>query len=255
MAGPNRPGGDRPKRHRSDDRKSKGRRPPGDRGAERPSPRGRITAVTSGQLPRWLKEEVQRSTPKERREPALLHISKGMQQFADERYKAAAVELRRAKELSSRAPTIRELLGLSAYRSQQWEEALRELRTYRRITGDLTHTPVELDCLRALGKDDGVEKTWRLIQDGDVRTDTQHEARVVYASYLLDKNRPRDAWAVIKPGRLVASPSEGELRRWFVAARVALAAGDKDAARKLLTALEKQETDFEGVEELREQLA
>jgi uncharacterized protein HemY len=178
-----------------------------------------------------------------------------MQQFADERYKAAAVELRRAKELSSRAPTIRELLGLSAYRSQQWEEALRELRTYRRITGDLTHTPVELDCLRALGKDDGVEKTWRLIQDGDVRTDTQHEARVVYASYLLDKNRPRDAWAVIKPGRLVASPSEGELRRWFVAARVALAAGDKDAARKLLTALEKQETDFEGVEELREQLA
>jgi hypothetical protein len=78
---------------------------------------------------------------------------------------------------------------------------------------------------------------------------------VVYASFLLDQNRPRDAWAVIKPGRLVASPTQGELRRWFVAARVALAAGDKEAARRLVTALDEQEPDFEGVDELRNALS
>lgn len=219
-----------------------------------PAKRGKITSVPSGQLPRWLREEVLRSTPKERREAALAHLARGMQQFADERYQAAATELRKAKELSSRAPTIRELLGLAAYRSGQWEEALREVRTYRRITGDLTHTPVELDCLRALGRHDGIVKTWDLIQEGDVRPETQHEARVVYASYLLDQGQPRDAWAVIRPSRLVANPSPPETRRWFVAARVALAAGDKEAASKILGALERHEIDFEGVEELRQQL-
>ena len=89
----------------------------------------------------------------------------------------------------------------------------------------------------------------------DISATINHEARVVYASFLLDQNRPLDAWPVIKPGRLVASPSPGELRRWYVAARVALEAGDKDAARRLVAALDEQEPDFEGVDELRRALA
>lgn len=217
--------------------------------------RGNITSVTSGQLPRWVRDEIVRSTGKEKREPALFHLAKGMEAFADERYRSAIPEFRKAKELSPRAATVRELLGLAAYRSGQWEEALRELRTFRRITGDLTHTPVELDCLRALGRQDGVATTWKMIQDADLRPETQHEARVVYASHLLDEGRPRDAWAVIRPARLVSSPSPAELRRWFVAARVALAAGDREAARKLLDAVESHEVDFEGVEGLRAELA
>jgi hypothetical protein len=36
-----------------------------------------------------------------------------------------------------------------------------------------------------------------------------------------------------------------------VAAKVALEAGDKDAARRIVAALDEQEPDFEGVEELR----
>jgi hypothetical protein len=39
-----------------------------------------------------------------------------------------------------------------------------------------------------------------------------------------------------------------------VAAKVALAAGDKDAARRLLAALDEQEPDFDGVDELRASL-
>lgn len=253
---PDRPkqGSGGPRRSQDRDRKGQSSRE-GDRGApHRQDTRKSITSVPSGQLPRWLREEVIRSTSKEKREPALGHLAKAMQQFADERYPAAAAELRKAKELSPRAPTIRELLGLSAYRAGQWEEGLRELRTFRRITGDLTHTPMELDSLRALGRHDGIATTWKMIQDSQVSPETQHEARVVYASYLLDEGRIRDAWAVIKPGRLVASPSTAEMRRWFVAARVALAAGDKEAATKLVDALEAQEIDFEGVDELRAQL-
>ncbi len=214
-----------------------------------------ITAVPSGQLPKWVRDEIVRSTPKDRREPSLNHLTKAMADFADERYRAALPELRKAKKLSPRSSVIRELLGLSAYRAGQWEEALRELRTFRRITGDLIHMPVEMDCLRALDRPDDVVKTWERLQSHDVSPAVNHEARVVYASFLLDQGKPREAWPIVKPGRLIASPTEAELRRWFVAARVALEAGDKDAARRIVAALDEQELDFEGVDELRAALS
>jgi len=203
---------------------------------------------------KWVRDEIIRSTPKDRRQPALTNLSKAMEFFADERYPAAASELRKAKELSPRSSTIRELLVLSAYRSGNWDEGLRELRTFRRITGDLIHYPVEMDCLRGLGRSSDVIKAWERLQDYDISATINHEARVVYASFLLDEGRARDAWPVIQPGRLVGSPTQGELRRWFVAARVALAAGDTDAARRLVAALDEQEPDFEGMDELRRQL-
>lgn len=240
---------------RPDDRhKSKQRQDRNVNRGGKPRPNRSITSVPHGQLPKWVRDEILRSTPKDRREPALGHLSKGMEHFADERYPAAAAELRMAKKLSPRSSTVRELLGLAAYRSGLWEEGLRELRTFRRITGDLIHMPVEMDSLRALGRAEDVTKTWERIQEHDVSATISNEARVVYASFLLDQGKPRDAWAIIKPGRLVASPSPGDLRRWFVAARVAIAAGDKDAARKLVTALDEHEPDFEGVDELRNTL-
>ena len=184
----------------------------------------------------------------------MVHLSKGMEAYADERYPASLPDLRKAKTLSPRSSTVRELLGLAAYRSGQWEEALRELRTFRRITGDLIHMPVEMDCLRGMGRKDDVVKTWERIQEHDVSPTISHEARVVYASFLLDEGKPLEAWPIIKPSRLVATPSPGEIRRWFVAARVALAAGDKDAARRIVAALDEQEVDFDGVDELRAEL-
>lgn len=227
----------------------------GKSGGGKPHKAKTITSVPSGQLPKWVRDEIVRSTPKDRREPAMNHLTKAMGDFADERYRAAVPELRQAKKLSPRSSVIRELLGLSAYRSDQWEEALRELRTFRRITGDLIHMPVEMDCLRALGRKDDVTKTWERIQSHDISPATNHEARVVYASFLLDEGKPRDAWQVIKPPKLIASPSQGELRRWYVAARAAMEAGDKEAARRIVAALDSQELDFEGVDELRAALA
>jgi len=241
-------------RHSDNNHKSNRSGGSGHRGRNQPRHQT-ITSVTSGQLPKWVREDIFRSTPKDRREPALGHLSKAMQQFADERYAAALPELRSAKELSPRSSTIRELLGLSAYRSGRWEEALRELRTFRRISGDLIHMPVEMDCLRALGRKEDVTKTWERIQEHDISATVSNEARVVYASFLLDEGRAREAWPIIKPGRLIASPSPGEVRRWYVAARVALAAGDKDAARRIVAALDEQEPDFEGVDELRQSLS
>lgn len=239
----NSPPGDS-RRHRSNSHVDHGRQPQ----------TRSMTSVSSGQLPKWVTDEIQRSTPKDRREPAIKELSQAVDEYADERYAAALPHLRKAKTLSPKSSVIRELLGLASYRSSKWEEALRELRTFRRMTGDLIHMPVELDCLRGLGRKADVTKEWERLGSFDVSPSIDSEARVVYASFLLDEGRPRDAWAVIKPGRLVANPSPGETRRWFVAARVALAAGDAEAADKLVSALENHELDFEGVDELRAEL-
>lgn len=242
------PGRRRPEPRQPSRRDSDGR---GGRGAER----GSIAAVPAGDLPRWVRDEITRTAPKARREPAIAHLAKAVSEYADERFGAAYAQLKRAKDLAPQAATIRELLGLSAYNLEKWEEALRELRTFRRISGEPTQVPVELDCLRALGRTEDVEKTYRRLKDLDPRPETDDEARVVFASSLLDRGLTADAWKVIKPGRLVANPRPSALRRWFVAARVAAASGDADAARRFLDAIADADADFPGLPELRAEIA
>ena len=196
-----------------------------------------------GQLPKWVREEILRSTPKERRDPAITELTRGLSAFADDRHRQALAALRKAKGLAPRAPTIRELLGLSAYHSRAWEEALRELRTFRRITGDTTHMAVEMDTLRALGRDEDIDKTWdRFTELGGSRA-AEDEIRVVYASHLLDRGRTADAWKIVKPGRLTVDAPESTLRIWAVAARVASESGDRETARKLVDAIRKASPD------------
>lgn len=237
-----------PERRQPSRRDSDGR---GRRGTER----GSIAAVPAGDLPRWVRDEITRTAPKARREPAIAHLAKAVSEYADERFGAAYAQLKQAKDLAPQAATIRELLGLSAYNLEKWEEALRELRTFRRISGEPTQVPVELDCLRALGRTEDVEKTYRQLKDLDPRPETDDEARVVFASSLLDRGLIADAWKVIKPGRLVANPRQSALRRWFVAARVAAASGDADAARRFLDAIADADSDFPGLPELRAEIA
>lgn len=216
--------------------------------------RDRRPVSADGDLPKWVREEINRSTPKDRRQPALTHLGKAVGEFADERYGAAFEQLSRAKDLAPQAATIRELLGLSAYHLERWQKALKELRAFRRMSGETTQMPVEMDCLRALGRPEEIEKTWRSMKDLPTDAATEDEARVVYASSLLDRDLMGDAWRVIKPGRLVENPRPSALRRWFVAARVAHAAGDTDAARRLVDAIAKQDADFPGLVELRAEL-
>lgn len=224
------------------------------RGDDSRGRRRSITAVKGGALPGWVRDEIVRTTPKPRREAAITALSDGISSYADERFPAALGPLRRAKELAPRAATIRELLGLSAYQAERWQEALSELRTFRRLTGETIHMPVEMDCLRALKRDRDVENSWNLFQELGGDRSTEDEVRVVYASHLLDRNRPREAWQIIQPGRIVASAPSAAHRRWFVAARTALELGDHGTARQLVRAIRDQDPDLPGLDELEERI-
>lgn len=57
-----------------------------------------------------------------------------------------------ASRRGGRIGCVREAVALTAYAAGDYAEALREFRTYRRITGDQQHLAAIVDCERALGR-------------------------------------------------------------------------------------------------------
>lgn len=66
-----------------------------------------------------------------------------------------------AYQRAARIDIVREALGLTAYVTGRYSEALRELRTYRRMSDDFSHVPLEADSERGLGRP---EKALRFIE-------------------------------------------------------------------------------------------
>lgn len=111
-----------------------------------------------------------------------------------------------ASRRGGRLAVVREAVGLTAYAAGHYGEALREFRTYRRISGSNDHLPVMADCERGLGRPDRAldlaqsEEAEGLSSAGKVelamvvsgaRSDLkQHEAAVAALEISqLDRNR------------------------------------------------------------------
>lgn len=201
-------------------------------------------------LPRHVVEALIRVTPAARRNAALTALAGAAEAFADGQYHAAVRKAQQAKELSSRDATIREVLGLASYRIGDWQQALRELRTYRRLSGETTHMPVEMDVLRALQRFDDVADVWMEFQRLGGSPAAKKEARVVYASHLIDMGRLEEAATVTGTPRVIDDPWPEDLRLWYVAARIASLAGDKPRARRLADAIIVADPGFPGLDEL-----
>ncbi|RZU61818.1 tetratricopeptide repeat protein [Zhihengliuella halotolerans] len=57
-----------------------------------------------------------------------------------------------ASRRGGRIAVVREAVGLTAYAAGHFADALREFRTFRRISGSNVHLPMMADCERALGR-------------------------------------------------------------------------------------------------------
>jgi hypothetical protein len=234
-------GGDRRSRHQGGPRRKSG--------AEA-ARRRKTWDVSSGQLPHWISEELARVTPKGKLTAATETLQQAAEAFAAGKHGRALKLAVQAKELSPRDATVRELLALSAYRLGQWDVALRELRTYRRYTGDTTHLPVEMDVLRAMDRSDDVEAAWDLMRKLGGTRDARNEARVVFGAHLLDRDEPQRAWDVTNPGRIGPEASESDFRVWYVAARAAAELGDRQTGRRLFEAIQRVDPAFPALDEL-----
>jgi hypothetical protein len=204
-----------------------------------------------GSLPNWVVSELARVTPKAQLRGAVVALTRAAVAAVEGHHQEALNRAEEAKRLSPRDATVRELIGLSAYRLGRWEQALRELRTFRRLTGETTHLPVEMDVLRALQRPQDVESAWALLQRLGGSPATEDEGKVVFASYLLDADRTAEAWEVAKPGRITVDAPESRFRVWYVAARAAARLGDRETALRLYEAISRGDPAFPGLDELR----
>lgn len=230
-------------------------RPPKPREGDAGRKRRRDLEGAAVNLPNWVVEALVRVTPKERVPDALEALGTASEALADGRYHVAVKQGQRAKALAPQDATTRETLGIALYRVGDWAESLRELRTYRRMSGDTTHLPVEMDTLRALGRGSDVERAWETLQERGARPAVMKEGVVVYASHLIDAGDYERAWRLTKPKGLRQDPSEAELRLWYVAARSAALRGDGPAARELADAIVTSDPGFPGIDELEREIA
>lgn len=206
--------------------------------------------AAAGSLPRHVVEALIRVTPPARQNAALTALAAAAEAFSEGQYHDAARKADNAKDLSSRDATIREILGLASYRIGDWHTALRELRTYRRLSGETTHMPIEMDVLRAMGRVEDVKAVWDDFAKRGGSPSVGKEARVVYASHLIDQDDLEGAAQVIGRPKVTDEPWPEDLRIWYVAARVAALQGDKQQAKRLADAIVLDDPSFPGLDEL-----
>jgi tetratricopeptide (TPR) repeat protein len=153
-------------------------------------------------------------------------------QLLDSDPKRALEHARAARDRAARVGAVREAVGIAAYYAGEWAEALTELRTARRISGNPHNLPIIADCERALGRP---QQALRALSDPDVRRldiETRAELLIVVAGARRDLGQLDAALAVLARGGLDRDrPRPGSARLWYAYAD-ALEAADRpqDAA-------------------------
>jgi tetratricopeptide (TPR) repeat protein len=137
-------------------------------------------------------------------------------------YAHAAAARRHAPRLAS----TREALGLAAYLTQRYAEALSELRAARRLSGDDQLLPVLADCERGLGRPERALALASSAAAGRLDRAAQVELRIVAAGARRDLGQV-DAAILTLEGRDLSSASREPwvARLRYAYAEALLAAG------------------------------
>jgi tetratricopeptide (TPR) repeat protein len=130
--------------------------------------------------------------------------------LVDDQPEEALAHARAARDRASRIAVVREAVGVAAYHAGDYAEAARELRAYRRMSGDSGYRAVLADCERALGRP---EVALRLVREALAERPDAEEAvelRLVEAGARQDLGELSAARLVLE-GALGGSPRPDSL--------------------------------------------
>ncbi|MGZ6804955.1 MAG: hypothetical protein ACXVFU_18100, partial [Nocardioidaceae bacterium] len=147
--------------------------------------------------------------------------------LVDEDPTAALAHARAARALAGRVGAVRETNGLVAYLAGEWAEALSELRTARRLTGEPDHLPVIADCERALGRPDRALMVVDDPQAAGLSPAARVELLIVASGARRDLGQPEAAVISLQVAAL-----EGPVRPWTARLRYAYADALLEAGRE-----------------------
>ncbi|MGJ9426402.1 hypothetical protein ACHABX_11245 [Nesterenkonia halotolerans] len=138
-----------------------------------------------------------------------------------------------ASRRGGRLGVVREAVGLTAYAAGDYAEALRELRTYRRISGDQTHLPVQADCERGLERPQKAIELAESPEAADLKGPVRAEMAMVVSGAFTDLGDYGSAVTALEIPELDINRAFGFSPRLFTAYAVALeAAGREDEAQR-----------------------
>ena len=98
-----------------------------------------------------------------------------------------------ASRSAGRIAAVREAVGVAAYVAEDFELALRELRTHRRISGSVDHLALLADCERALGR---LPKAMEMIAESEkeeLPANVRVELAIVESGILSDQGKKSEA--------------------------------------------------------------
>ncbi|MEY8039911.1 hypothetical protein [Saccharopolyspora cebuensis] len=180
-------------------------------------------------------------------------------QLIDEDPQRALEHTRYARQKASRIAPVREANGLAAYLAGEWNEALSELRTARRLTGGPGNMAIMADCERAMGRPERALEIGRSQEATELDREETVELRIVMAGARrdlgeidaavvglqlpeLDPQR-EDPWSArlfyAYADNLLAADRIQEAFTWFVHAAHADDEGETDAPARLDELVEK----------------
>jgi hypothetical protein len=161
-------------------------------------------------------------------------------------YEHAQAAVRRG----GRVDIVREAAGLTAYALGNYAEALRELRTVRRLNGSSEHLPVMADCERGLGRPERAIALSRSEEADTLDAAARVELAIVVSGARLDLGELDAAGAVLDAIRLTGVDA-AQVRR-VREARLAVfeAAGDLEKAAALRGRLGPDPVDLQDVDDV-----
>jgi tetratricopeptide (TPR) repeat protein len=145
---------------------------------------------------------------------------------------AATTEAEKARALSPRSSSVREVFGMALYGQGRFGEAVRELKAYKRISGRNDQNHVIADSLRGLGKPrEAIPLADEALRDRGVSNEVKAEAVIVAASALADEGRYAEALAFVGRAKTRADVAEPyTLRLWYVKGDILARVGRREEA-------------------------
>lgn len=205
-------------------------------------------------LPREITDELQRVTKPTQLRDATARLSRAIELLERDDTGGALAEAAKAKQLSPRSASVREVLGLAMYGQQRWPEALTELKAYRRLSGRADQNHVIADCLRATGRPQDAVPLAEEALRSKAPNEAKAEAVIVAASALADQSRFAEALAFLGRARTREAVSEPyTLRLWYVRGDILAKAGRRaEAAEEFRKVVRHDATAFDAAERLAE---
>ncbi|MGO3735415.1 MAG: hypothetical protein ACTJFR_09760 [Canibacter sp.] len=98
-----------------------------------------------------------------------------------------------AARRAGRIPVARETLAMTAYAREDFAMTLRELRTYRRLTGKDTHLALMVDSERGMGRPEKALETARDVDLSTLTTEQRVHTAIAVSGARLDLGQTKEA--------------------------------------------------------------